>query len=392
MRNSFCIFFLLWVTLDVFSGEKCLFTIGSDFIVTDTISKNLSDTSRIFNLSDVVVKGLNIITKSDRLILIPTSNMQKASSSAWDLLSKIKLPGVIVDRQNKNATTINGSNILFKINNIDATIADFLTIIPSDVKKIEFFDKLGARYNDSNISAIINIVTKRLDYIEHDNPTTIFVIYQDQRNFDERKKVVKSLRKHAKWYEMEKLTFDQLYKATREAIIHRNAAIEDNALALLLDRCGNDLLAISNQVEKLCLYTRNIKKEDVERLVPPRVEEDVFKLTNALMNHDLRNIMRVYQDLISKKHDPLELIGLIANSLRNLYQVSIMSKKGYRDNDITSTLGLNPRAIYPIRKNAAHFDITELMEKLYALSELDYAIKTGSVDKYRGLELFLMRI
>ena len=161
MRNSFCIFFLLWVTLDVFSGEKCLFTIDSDFIVTDTISKSLSDTSRIFSLSDVVVKGSNIITKSDRLILIPTSNMQKASSSAWDLLSKIKLPGVIVDRQNKNATTINGSNILFKINNIDATIADFLTIIPSDVKKIEFFNKLGARYNDSNISVIINIVTKR---------------------------------------------------------------------------------------------------------------------------------------------------------------------------------------------------------------------------------------
>ena len=72
-----------------------------------------------------------------------------------------------------------------------------------------------------------------LDYIEHDNPTTIFVIYQDQRNFDERKKVVKSLRKHAKWYEMEKLTFDQLYKATREAIIHRNASIEDDALTLL---------------------------------------------------------------------------------------------------------------------------------------------------------------
>ena len=71
-----------------------------------------------------------------------------------------------------------------------------------------------------------------LDYIVNDNPTTLFVIYHDQRNFDERKKVVKSLRKNAKWYEMEKLTFNQLYKATREAIVHRNASIEDNALAL----------------------------------------------------------------------------------------------------------------------------------------------------------------
>ncbi len=111
----------------------------------------------------------------------------------------------------------------------------------------------------------------------------------------------------------------------------------------------------------MSLYN-NIKKEDVERLVPPRVEEDVFKLTNALMNHDLRNTMRVYRDLISQNHEPLQLIGLIANSLRNLYRVSIMSKKGYRDTDIASALGLNPRAIYPIRKNAAHFDITELME------------------------------
>lgn len=238
---------------------------------------------------------------------------------------------------------------------------------------------------DEDVQSFIN-------YIEHENPSTIFVVYQDERNFDERKKAVKSLRKHAKWYEIDKLTFNQLYKATREAILHRDAQIEDDALALLLDRCGNDLLSISNQVDKLCLYTHSIKKKDVERLVPPRIEEDVFKLTNALMQHDLRNTMRVYQDLIAKNHDPLQLIGLIANSLRNLYQVTIMSQKGYRDQEIASTLGLNPRSIYPIRKNAAHFDLNELMEKLYTLSELDYSIKTGMVDKYRGLELFLMRI
>ena len=231
-----------------------------------------------------------------------------------------------------------------------------------------------------------------MDYIQHDNPSTIFVVYQDSRNFDERKKAVKTLRKNAKWHEVEKLTFEQLYKATRQAIIHREASIEDKALSLLLDRCGNDLLTISNQVDKLCLYTHNIKIENVERLVPPRVEEDVFKLTRAFMDHDLKNTMKVYQDLISQNHKPLELIGLIANSLRNSYQVTIMSKKGYRDIDIAKTLGLSPRAIYPIRKNSSHFDLTQLTEKLYALSELDYGIKTGKIDAYRGLELFLMRI
>lgn len=146
-----------------FYGEKHPLPKYAKLPATDTVSKkqNLSDTSKVFTLTDVIVKASNVIQKSDRIILLPSPNMQKASSSAWDLLSKIKLPGVIMDRQNKNATTIDGSNILFKINNVDATIAEYLTIAPNDVKKIEYIDKLGARYSDRSISAIINVITKR---------------------------------------------------------------------------------------------------------------------------------------------------------------------------------------------------------------------------------------
>jgi hypothetical protein len=100
---------------------------------------------------------LSILTIYYRTI----ANMQKASSSAWDLLNKIKLPGVIVDRQNKSATTVDGGRILFKINNVDATIDEYLTIAPNDVKRVEYIDKPGARYSDMNISAIINVQTKR---------------------------------------------------------------------------------------------------------------------------------------------------------------------------------------------------------------------------------------
>ncbi|MGI6224464.1 MAG: hypothetical protein ACOYJG_12815 [Prevotella sp.] len=161
MKYSALIFCFLLVVLNAFSGEKRSASISAQFLVSDTVPKNLSDTSKTFALPDVVVKGSNVIQKSDRLILIPSSNMQKASSSAWDLLNKIKLPGVIVDRQNKSATTVDGGRILFKINNVDATIDDYLTIAPNDVKKVEYIDKPGARYSDMNISAIINVLTKR---------------------------------------------------------------------------------------------------------------------------------------------------------------------------------------------------------------------------------------
>lgn len=162
MKNRLCLLPLLLVSVSVFSQEiKHTHSQNANSAETDSLFRNMSDSTKTVTLGDIVIKSNNVISKSDRLVLIPTSNMRKASSSAWNLLSKIKLPGVILDLQNKNATTMEGGTVLFKINNIDATINEFLTVAPEDIKKVEYFDKLGARYNDSNISAIINIVTKK---------------------------------------------------------------------------------------------------------------------------------------------------------------------------------------------------------------------------------------
>ena len=231
-----------------------------------------------------------------------------------------------------------------------------------------------------------------MDYISHDNPTTVLVVYHDVHNFDERKKVVKSLRQNAKFFEIEKVGFHQLFKTTRQAILARGATIDDDALNLLLNRTGDDLYIIANQVEKLCLYSKTITKEDVNRLVSIPVEENVFELTNAILAHDMGKAMSIYQDLMITNHEPIALIALISTSLRNLYQVKLLERKGYSDKEMVKVLGINPRAIYPIRKNAQAFELSELIEKLNALSELDIKIKTGVIDKKKGLELFLIRL
>ncbi|WP_281677911.1 DNA polymerase III subunit delta [Eggerthia catenaformis] len=231
-----------------------------------------------------------------------------------------------------------------------------------------------------------------IDYLAHDNPTTIFVIYHDVMNFDKRKKAVKALRKYAKFYEIEKVNRHDLYKLAREAIKKREAIINDDALNLLLERTGDDLEAVSNQVEKLCLYTKNIQIQDVNRLVSRPIEENVFALTNAILSHNLSQVSFTYHDLMISNHEPIALIALIAHSLRNLYQVKLLERKGYSDKEMVSILGLNPRAVYPIRMNAKKFEIDDLLYKLHQLSELDVKIKTGMIDKKRGLELFLMSI
>ena len=100
----------------------------------------------------------------------------------------------------------------------------------------------------------------------------------------------------------------------------------------------------------------------------------------------------IYKDLIMNNEEPIKLIVLIANSMRLLYQVKLLDRKGYNDREIASMLSLNPYRLKYIRQDGKEYDLNELLSKLDELSKLDVDIKTGKIDRFRGLELFLMRM
>lgn len=231
-----------------------------------------------------------------------------------------------------------------------------------------------------------------LDYLSKDNPTTIFVIYHDCKNFDERKKVVKTLRKTVNFYEVSQLDHHQLLKIVDQSIRARGCHIDKEALELFLSRMPNRLLDISQEVEKMCLYTKEITVETVDKMVTKQIEENVFELSTAILNKDMKQAMHIYRDLMLNKEEPVKLIGLIASSLRLLYQVKLLDRKGYNDREIAQMLSLNPYRLKYIRKDGKDYELGELLKKIEELSKLDVQIKTGKIDKYKGLELFLIKI
>lgn len=230
------------------------------------------------------------------------------------------------------------------------------------------------------------------DYLTKDNPTTIFVIYHDVKNFDERKKIVKTLRKTVEFYEVGKLDHQQLFKTVHQSIKARNCTIDDDALELFLSRMPNDLLEISQEVNKICLYSSHITRDVIDKLVVKQVEENVFELTKAILNKETGKSIQIYKDLMVNNEEPIKLIVLIASSLRLLYQVKLLDRKGYNDQEIAKMLSLNPYRLRYIRQDGKDYELKELLQKIDELSQLDVQIKTGKIDRFKGLELFLIRI
>ncbi len=127
-------------------------------------------------------------------------------------------------------------------------------------------------------------------------------------------------------------------------------------------------------------------------MVAKQVEENVFELTKAILNKETGKSIQIYKDLMMNNEEPIKLIVLIANSLRLLYQVKLLDRKGYNDQEIAKMLSLNPYRLKYVRQDGKDYDIQELLQKLDELSQLDVNIKTGKIDRFRGLELFLIRI
>lgn len=252
------------------------------------------------------------------------------------------------------------------------------------LKKADFLTTKKIKKDDMALS----FFEKCLD----NNDDVIFVLYHEGNDFDERKKLVKRLRKEAKFFEYEKINHYKLSDNVRQAIKRRQATIDEDALELLLSRVGDSLSTVVLEVEKLCLYDKHITIEAVDKLVSKPLDENVFSLTSAILQKDRQKIFSIYKDLMVLNEEPVKLIVLIAGQLRLMYQVKLLDRKGYNDKEIGKILAINPYRLKYIRQEGKDFDLDELLKRLNDLAKLDEAIKTGKIDKKIGLELFLIKI
>ena len=110
------------------------------------------------------------------------------------------------------------------------------------------------------------------------------------------------------------------------------------------------------------------------------------------MTKEKNKIVAVYQDLIRSGKDPILLFNLISKFMREIYTTSSMLQANYKQADIAQKMGVSTGRAYYLVKDARSFPLKVIEEKIIALGELDYQIKTGQIDKTTGLELFLFTL
>ena len=229
-------------------------------------------------------------------------------------------------------------------------------------------------------------------YLENETEGTTFIVSVNANKLDEKRTIVKSLRKIAKVVEVDGVNKKDLPRIVKQMFVKRNVEITDDALHELLSRLDVDMYQISNEVEKLSTYSNKIYLHDVEALTPKKLDDNIFDMIDAMFKKNSNKAFRIYNDLKSLGNEPVSLVSIIATQVRFLYQILVLSNKGYNESNIANELSAHPYRVKMGMEKVRNYSEYELEDLLDELSKLDIQIKTGDIDRFVGLELFILKM
>jgi DNA polymerase-3 subunit delta len=223
----------------------------------------------------------------------------------------------------------------------------------------------------------------------------IIIVYEDNAP-DQRTKFFKTLLKVAKCQEFRFLQPAMLKKWVAQELEKNKTKINLDALDLLVEFVKNDLWKMANEINKLSNYKTGapgpIKKEDVELLVKPNTENDIFKTIEALASKDKKRALSLLHKHIDDGDNPLYLLSMISYQFRNLLIIKEIQEDSKPYNIIIQKSGLHPFVVQKTYYLCNQFSMPELKKIYRKIFQIDSDIKTGKIEPETALDLLLAEI
>lgn len=180
------------------------------------------------------------------------------------------------------------------------------------------------------------------------------------------------------------LKHDELMRWIEQRVaLQTKAGISKRAVELMARLVGSDLWTMSNEIDKLVLFTgaRPIEEADVKTVVSHAQEANVFSMVDAILESRMSVARELLQQLFLHGMEPAYILVMLARQVRIIFQVREMRDRGISRNVIQTRLNLT--SDFVLRKawdQADRYAPARLIEVYHKLLEADIAVKTGKYD------------
>ncbi len=279
---------------------------------------------------------------------------------------------------------------------IDVAIEDAETLPFMGERRVVVMSNPFFLTAEKNKSKIEHNTDRFLSYIQEAAPYTILVIQASYEKLDERKKIVKELKKQAEVIEAQPLGERELKQWMKDKAMQNGAVLGDAASEELLKIAGVNLSVLSQEINKMAMFIgvsdQEISVETVKLLAAKSIEHSVFELIEKMVHRRIDEALELFYDLVRNNEEPIKLHALIANQFRLLYQVKDLGEQGYSQQKMAGILKVHPYRVKLAAQQGRYFQRAELMQMVNELAEADYLMKSGKIDKQLAMEMLLIKL
>ncbi len=229
-------------------------------------------------------------------------------------------------------------------------------------------------------------------YIAEMPDTVVFLFVEDE--VDKRGKLYKAVLAAGSVIEMGRQSENALIDWTVRKLFSEGRNITRPDLELLLERTGNDMDNINNEINKLVAYTYGrdvITREDIETLCIDQINGKIFEMIDAVSEKKQKKALALYSDLLQLKEPPLRILFMLARQFGKLVQVKELLEKNASKAQIAERAKVQPFVAGKYMAQAGKFTKKALSEALSECAKTEEAIKTGSINETLGVELLLVK-
>jgi DNA polymerase III subunit delta len=172
---------------------------------------------------------------------------------------------------------------------------------------------------------------------------------------------LKFLKKNAKIQEFVPLEGEKLKNWVKKEFSAYKVEVGPGIVEKLVNFVGNDLWQMSNEIKKLVSYKSSgkIEEKDVDLLVKPKIESDIFKTIDAIAQKNKRRALMLLKAHLEKGDNPLYLFSMINYQFRNLLVVKDLIERNRPYYTISKTSNLHPFVVRKSYEQAGKFSFPE---------------------------------
>lgn len=224
-------------------------------------------------------------------------------------------------------------------------------------------------------------------YIENPNPENILILVCD--SIDKRKKISSLITKKAITVEV----ITDIHGLIQQKL--DDYQMSDRTEKKLLEFCRDDYERVFHELEKLKLYKledKIIVEEDIDAIVMKSMDDNIFHLVDCVLTGNKKYAFELYQDFLLHGEQVVNIIRILANKIRLMYQVKVLLQDGNSDGKISKLLKVHEYPVKLAREASYRYSETVLLEKLEKLANLDLEIKSGETTGQVEFETLLATI